>query len=122
MSQKNFIHPYIFFVTEFGLSDPLEKLRENDWTGALRSLTDFCLALDPDIKELLKAEIDELRLWRYKNQGIDEAKLIETFDKIFNALHAAGYFLGAKMIPPRKDQGNISDLEQTMERHRRRKK
>ncbi len=111
--KKDFIHPYTFTIVAFGLEEPISKLRQNDYTGFLRSLTDFCLILDPDIKEVLAEEIADLRSMRYGEESLDEDKLIQISEKIYNALHDEGYFATAKNGPATRTTG-IEALETKM--------
>lgn len=117
MSHKDnspFVHPYIFYIISFGMEYPISCLRNNEVGPFARGLHSFCLTLDPDLKKTLKSEMKYLQQIRTNEIGeppIDE--LIETTDKIFTAIHEAGYFLSAKMTPPTR-KGGLGMLEERL--------
>jgi hypothetical protein len=114
--QKNFVHPFTFTVTAFGLEYPTSRLRENDIRSWIFGLADFTLMLDPEIKQTLKKEIAYLESVRYGEVGIDRTTELECrkiAGEIYNALHEAGYFLAAKMTPPTR-KGGLDMLQERM--------
>lgn len=98
--EKPFIHPFTFFVVNFGVEDVIRAFREHNHMAALENLYMFSLALDPHIKKDLEKDIEALMTMR-KGNGFTEEKLIEIAGRIYDKLHDAGYFLAAKFVEPR---------------------
>lgn len=110
MPQKNFVHPYTYTVISEGMNYPLGCLRQNDWTGFLRGITDFCLLLDPELKAELREELKELHEMRYHDRALDQSKILDAADIIYTKLHEKGYILGTNMTPPDRDTGQLGGL------------
>lgn len=94
------------------MSYPLSCLRNNDWTGFLRAITDFCLILAPNEKQELKEELKVIRAMRYHDAPLDQEKILEAADAIFDKLHNAGYIVGSNMTPAQRPTGDLGGLRE----------
>ena len=112
---KAFVHPFTFYIVNFGVEDVIRAFREHHYTTSLENLFAFVMALDPAIKENLTKDIETMNQMRKANQSLTEDKLIEIMNKVYDQLHNAGYFLAAKMSPPTRAT-TLSDMEKKLEK------
>jgi|GEM_PF-5766991 len=96
--RQPFIHPFNFYIVQYGVEAFHEAFAKGNNIGAMQTLYVFVGWLEPNIKKKLREEIAMLELM-WKNPSLaTEEKLRKIQWKIADALHEAGYFLAAKGI------------------------
>jgi hypothetical protein len=109
--EKPFIHPFVFFIVQYGVEDVITSIKNHDVNAAIESLYFFLTAVDPEIKEGLSEEIKTLEAIRQGQLTTKtDALVITIMNKVYDKLHGAGYFLAAKMRPPTREK-SMKEIE-----------
>ena len=99
--KEPFIHPFNFFIVQT-LTNIRFALDQSKITDAFKLLRNFIYFLDPEIKEVLKKERDEMEKLNNNIKALRHDMVYDLLDKVSIALHTAGYFDAAKFGPATK--------------------
>jgi len=98
--EKNrpFIHPFNFYIVDYGVESTHRLIMEGKLTDAAKNLLLFLGWLDPDIQKKLNKEMYDLyAMWKGQKPFSFE-DLFSIIVKVSYELHDKGYFLMAKAV------------------------
>lgn len=99
--KEPFIHPFNFFIVQ-SITEIKAALNQSRTSDAFKLLRNFIYFLDPEIKDVLQKEREEMERLNTNMKNLTNGMVYSLLEKVAISLHVAGYFEAAKYGPSTK--------------------
>lgn len=110
-----FIHPFNFFIVDYGIEVTQQALTQRKFEEAVWNMFWFVGWLERNIVEELEPEVELMERMLTGEIAIEERTFRRLQLKIAQKMHDAGYFLAAKMRPPTRET-SMKDIQVTVDK------